>query len=65
MVKIGVIGKQTVHGCRAVFYTWAKDIDTDPEPLKRDLISAALCHRPQEEMDAIYIAAPIWKSAAP
>ena len=54
LVRADVIGEQTVHGCRSLFYTWAKNIDDDPEPLKRDLISAALCHKSETEMDEVY-----------
>jgi hypothetical protein len=54
LVRAGMAGKQTVHGCRSLFYTWAKNIDDDGEPLKRDLISAALCHKSETEMDEVY-----------
>ena len=54
LIRIGMVGSQTVHGCRALFYTWAKNIDDDPEPLKRDLISAALCHKSETEMEEVY-----------
>jgi integrase len=54
LARAGMAGKQTVHGCRALFYTWAKNIDDDGEPLKRDLISAALCHKSETEMDEVY-----------
>lgn len=52
--RAGVIGEQTVHGTRALLYTWGKNIDDDSEPLKRDLISAALCHKSETEMDEVY-----------
>ena len=43
-----MVGRQTVHGCRSLVYAWAKNIDHDGEPLKRDLISAALCHKSRD-----------------
>jgi hypothetical protein len=49
-----MVGRQTVHGCRALFYTPAKNIDGDPESLKRDLISAALRHKSETEMEEVY-----------
>jgi hypothetical protein len=45
LVRLGMEGKQTVHGCRALFDTWARNIDDDREPLKGNLIDAALCHK--------------------
>jgi hypothetical protein len=54
LVRIGMVEKQTVHGCRSLFYTWAKNHDDDLEPLKADLIGAAMTHKPKDEMDEFY-----------
>jgi len=54
LVEIGMSGKQTVHGCRALFDTWARNIDDDREPLKGNLIDAALCHKFESETQEAY-----------
>lgn len=54
LVRVRAIGEQTVHGCRALFSSWARNIDTDSEPLKRDLINAALSHKFENETEAAY-----------
>jgi len=54
LVRANVIGEQSAHGCRTLFSSWCRNIDNDLEPLKRDLIDAALCHKFETETQAAY-----------
>lgn len=54
LVRIGVVEQQSVHGCRALFYTHFKNHDDDVDPLKPDLINAAMTHAPRDLMDTHY-----------